>query len=155
MEITKLIGYKSKPQVRVAFIDPLLESGELLRTIPDKPSSTNQRYVIRGFDSVIFSREAVLEFCRVPRRKPEICEHFGQNLYQMRFIVNPLIEDGSLRACDESMQNNAWKRYVAAEYADEFIMVDRDKQIQEFCQEPRTSPQMAEFLGMRKPAHAT
>ena len=44
-EIQEQLGIKSKRYVRQILINSLLESGELMRTIPDKPNSPKQRYV--------------------------------------------------------------------------------------------------------------
>ena len=44
-EIQEYLGIKSDRFVRQEVIQPLLESGKLIRTIPDKPSSPKQKYV--------------------------------------------------------------------------------------------------------------
>lgn len=44
-EIQEKLGIKSERYVRQILINSLLESGELIRTIPDKPNSPKQRYV--------------------------------------------------------------------------------------------------------------
>ena len=44
-EIQEQLGIKSERYVRQILINSLLESGELIRTIPDKPNSPKQRYV--------------------------------------------------------------------------------------------------------------
>jgi ATP-dependent DNA helicase RecG len=41
-----LSGYESRTSFRNIYIKPLLEAGLLLRTIPDKPNSPHQQYVI-------------------------------------------------------------------------------------------------------------
>lgn len=43
-EIMNHIGYKHKYNVKHRYIDPLIESGFLTMTIPDKPNSRNQKY---------------------------------------------------------------------------------------------------------------
>ena len=91
----------------------------------------------------------MLAYCQTPRRKHQIAEHFNQSTYQMRFIVDPLIADGKLRACDQSIKNNAWRRFVSA---DSDISADRDEQIQQFCKVPRFRKELAEFLDISKTA---
>ena len=43
-EITKLLDYKSRRIIH-KYINPLIEKGRLARTIPNKPSSMNQKYI--------------------------------------------------------------------------------------------------------------
>ena len=43
-EIAKMLGYKDRKTVH-KYLDPLLESGIVARTIPDKPNSRNQKYI--------------------------------------------------------------------------------------------------------------
>ena len=43
-EISKKIGYQDKRKFRENYINPLLKRGLLKRTIPDKPTSSNQKY---------------------------------------------------------------------------------------------------------------
>lgn len=44
LEIADMLGYKDKKTVR-KYIKPLVKQGRLAMTIPDKPSSSNQKYV--------------------------------------------------------------------------------------------------------------
>ena len=44
-EIADFIGYKSLKQVTKIFIKPLIDDGRLSMTIPDKPTSSKQKYV--------------------------------------------------------------------------------------------------------------
>ena len=46
-EIQEYLGITSERYVRQMLIYPLLESGALVRTIPDKPKSPKQKYVRR------------------------------------------------------------------------------------------------------------
>lgn len=43
-EIMKKLGYKSAPTLKRDYIRPLVEFGKLKMTIPDKPTSKNQKY---------------------------------------------------------------------------------------------------------------
>ena len=45
IEIMQFLGYSSKRQFNEKFMKPLLESGQLVMTIPDKPNSKNQKYI--------------------------------------------------------------------------------------------------------------
>lgn len=44
-EIVEYMGYKSMKSFSKRYISPLLENGKLVMTMPDKPSSKNQKYV--------------------------------------------------------------------------------------------------------------
>ena len=44
-EITEFCGYKDTRSFTSHYIKPLLESGQLKMTLPEKPSSRNQKYV--------------------------------------------------------------------------------------------------------------
>ena len=46
-EIQKCLEIKSERCIREKIITPLLENGRLKRTIPEKPSSPKQRYIIK------------------------------------------------------------------------------------------------------------
>jgi hypothetical protein len=142
-EVAKLIGYKSIANIRKIYLIPLIANGEMQYTIPEKPLSRSQLFVTMGYEADMVTKEAVLEFCRIPRRKNEIAAQFKQSKYQMRFIVTPLIENGKLLPCDESVNNNAWKRFVSA---DAGIPMDRVQQLKEFCREPRSRKEIAVFL---------
>lgn len=45
-EITAFLGFKNSKGVAKNHLKPLLEAGKLVMTIPDKPNSKNQKYVI-------------------------------------------------------------------------------------------------------------
>ncbi len=44
-EIMKCLGYKNRRRFARDYIEPLLKQGVLIMTIPDKPTSRNQKYV--------------------------------------------------------------------------------------------------------------
>ncbi len=48
-EIADYLGIQTGYYAMQSYVRPLIESGELLMTIPDKPKSRNQRYVAAGF----------------------------------------------------------------------------------------------------------
>ena len=43
-EILKYLGLKSKTNFIKRTLNPLIEKGLLVRTVPDKPNSSNQKY---------------------------------------------------------------------------------------------------------------
>lgn len=46
-EIMELLGLKSRPSFKKRILDPMLENGLLKMTIPEKPTSRNQKYVAK------------------------------------------------------------------------------------------------------------
>ena len=44
-EMVNFLGWKDRAKFRKRFIDPLIEQGIIEMTIPDKPQSSNQRYI--------------------------------------------------------------------------------------------------------------
>jgi len=48
MEIQEFLGLKHRRSFKESVLQPLLESGLLIQTIPDKPSSPKQRYIARN-----------------------------------------------------------------------------------------------------------
>lgn len=44
-EIMDKVGYKNRTRFRRTYIKPLVEKGVLKMTIPEKPTSKNQKYV--------------------------------------------------------------------------------------------------------------
>ncbi len=44
LEIADMLGYKEKKSVR-KFLNPLIAEGRIAMTIPDKPTSRNQKYI--------------------------------------------------------------------------------------------------------------
>ena len=44
-EIMEYIGYKNRTRFRRDYIKPLVKKGLLKMTIPDKPTSRNQKYI--------------------------------------------------------------------------------------------------------------
>ena len=47
VQIQEFCGIKSKTYFKTKILSPLLSGGQLVATIPDKPSSPNQKYVRR------------------------------------------------------------------------------------------------------------
>ena len=45
-EIMERCNYRGRKYFRQTFIDPLLDSGRLKMTIPEKPNSSKQKYVV-------------------------------------------------------------------------------------------------------------
>jgi len=82
-------------------------------TLPNFPTSNNQRYVTAGFEPPVASNENILEYCKTPRRKKEIEEHFNLSSFQLRQHIDPLIQEGKLKGSDPANPKNHWQKYIA------------------------------------------
>ena len=49
-EMMNFLGWKDRTKFRKRFIHPLIEKEILARTVPDKPKSSNQRYIVTNRD---------------------------------------------------------------------------------------------------------
>jgi len=60
-EILVFCGHKSKKWFTKNYIAPLLKSGKLRMTIPDKPNSRNQKYIVDGQKKMVDDGKAELK----------------------------------------------------------------------------------------------
>ena len=122
-EIYRWLGLKASHYATHTFIMPLVKSGKLIMTLPNFPTSNNQRYVTVGYEPPIASIEKILEYCKTPRRKKEIEEHFNLTSFQLRQHIDPLIQEGKLKGSDPANPKNHWQRYASA---NTFEMISTD-----------------------------
>ena len=145
VEITTMMGRSAVAWTKRGYVLPLLNSGQLLMTLPEKPNAINQKYVTAEANVLIVSTESVLAYCQKPRRKGEIYAHFGTSAWQMRSILDPLIEDGRLIGSDPENPKNHWQRFVSA---DSGYSVEKDENIIKYCQIPRSRQEIAKQFGI-------
>jgi predicted ArsR family transcriptional regulator len=141
-EIGTFLGLSTVAFINRGYLQPLIDSGRLLKTIPTYNSNI-QRFVTAEYAPPIPTVEAILELCQTPHTKTEISKHYGISNFQMRKIREPLIEGGQLIGEDAANPRNHWQRYVAAGAAD-----SKDERIIQFCQTPRSRTELAEHLGL-------
>jgi len=97
-------------------LQPLIAGGKLKMTIPAIPTSTRQRFVIHGSDIIVFSEEALIEFCRVPRVRIEIMKHFDYNTAEgMKNLLRKLLRNGKIKYLNPEMSMCRWRKYIKAE----------------------------------------
>jgi predicted ArsR family transcriptional regulator len=113
--------------------------------LPQNQANRNQRFVNAEVEIAIPTEAAIIEYCKIPRRKKEIREHFGLKIFQVKSHVDPLIADGRLKGTEPNNPQNYWQRYVSAEYG---APVSLNELILEFCKEPRTRKEIAERTGI-------
>ena len=94
-EICNLLGKSTIPYLNRTYLQPLVESGKLLLTVPNYASNM-QRYVNAENAGLIPTDGAILDYCKVPRTKTEIEQHFGLSHFMAVKHYNPLIESGKL-----------------------------------------------------------
>jgi len=98
-----------------ASIQPLVDSGKLKMTMPAVPTSTRQKFVITESSVEIFSEEALIEFCREPKTRLEIMEHFGYDgIAGMKILLGRLIKNGKLKYLNPEMPMCRWQKYIKA-----------------------------------------
>jgi len=79
------------------YIDKLVIDGKLKMTIPQSPSAKQQKFVKADVDMIIFTEDALIEFCRTPRTKGEITEHFCLTTkMSLSNYLFPLIDAGKI-----------------------------------------------------------
>ena len=143
-EIIEFLGLEYRQWSKNKYIRPLLENGKLKTMLPRYEVHPKQRYINAEVEIAIPTDEAIIEYCKVPRRKKEIREHFGLKVFQVKSHVDPLIADGRLKGTEPNNPQNYWQRYVSAEYE----LLTLDEIILDFCKEPRTRQEIAERTGI-------
>ena len=90
--------------------------------------------------------DEILEFCRVPRKSKEIYAFLGMttNAYLMRTYIKPLVANGRLKLTIPNYASNI-QRYVNAESV---LLIPTDEAILDFCKEPRTKKEIAQYFEM-------
>ena len=57
-DMMKLLGWQDRTKFRRKFIHPLLENGLITMSIPDKPKSPHQQYIITGTGVSILEKKS-------------------------------------------------------------------------------------------------
>ena len=143
-EICNFLGKSTIPYLNRTYLQPLVESGKLLLTVPNYASNM-QRYVNAENAGLIPTDGAILDCCKVPRTKTEIEQHFGLSHFMAAKHYNPLIESGKLIGNMPGSPKSRWQKFVAA---DAGMPITTDDILIEFCTVPRSRPEIAERLGM-------
>ena len=74
------------------YMDELVKIGKLQHTIAYPERAERKKYVTVAddFNFNVFSEEALLEFCKVPRRSREIAKHFCITTKKLSLYLHPL-----------------------------------------------------------------
>ena len=144
-EIIEFLGMEYRQYSRTKYIKPLLDSGKLKLMLPKHKANRTQRFVNAEVEIAIPTDEAIIEYCKIPRRKKEIREYFGLKLFQVKSHIDPLIADGRLKGTEPDNPQNHWQRFVSAEFGKPVSLTEL---ILDFCKEPRTRREIAERTGI-------
>lgn len=99
-EIEKCIGSKNARQ----YTSELVKEGKLRYLYPDIKYCSTQKYINAEIQWEILTDDAVIEYCKEPRTKSEIQNHFKIKESMRKGIVNRLLKDGKLCYTEDSMQ---------------------------------------------------
>ena len=119
-EILEVLGVSNHSTNYKRFIEPLLEKEWLEMTIPDKPTSGNQKYQTtpkgqrilqnsdQAADQATDQELQVLELCKQPHSRKEMLEALGLSNHQYNYqhYIEPLLEHGWLEFRVRSSNNN-------------------------------------------------
>ncbi|MHB2153448.1 Fic family protein [Calditrichota bacterium GD2] len=142
-EIQKFTGLKDRKYFRRNILNPLVEKGLLLLTIPEKPNSPNQKYYSKKNNGKIIPHftpqvtpqatpqvtsqeertKRILAFCEEPRSREEIQKFTGlkDRKYFRRNILNPLVEKGLLLLTIPEKPNSPNQKYYSKKNNSEII----------------------------------
>ncbi len=99
-EIEKHIGSKTASK----YVAELIKQGKLKFTIPSSPYSNKQKYINSEIEYQTYEECDIIEFCREPRTKSEIAEHFNMTTGIRFRMIKKLLEKGLIDYTEESKQ---------------------------------------------------
>lgn len=97
-EIEKHIHSKTALQ----YIRELIADNKLKLTHPDIPTYCQQRYFNAEFDYPQFTDQGVVEYCKEPRTKAEIEQHFNITNSLRKGVVERLLNQGKIDYTEDS-----------------------------------------------------
>lgn len=97
-EIEKHIGSTNARQYTKA----LVEQGKLKYTFPDVPSYSYQKYFNAEIECKQFTDDEIVEYCKEPRTKSEIEQHFNITKSMRKGCLQRLVEQGKICYTKES-----------------------------------------------------
>jgi hypothetical protein len=133
---------------------PIISSGKLAGTLEkmDAKETRGKSYKKRYFMSELAMRKkgnAILEFCSVPRSRPEIEQFLGAGWkYYIRYL-QPLIDGGKLSIIKPDQFRSVDQRFVATDNMDANTIILSEATLQEYCRTPRTRAEMARHFEVK------
>jgi transcription initiation factor TFIIIB Brf1 subunit/transcription initiation factor TFIIB len=109
--------FELKRYLAERYINELVKNGKLKMTMPINPDCKQQGFVDSAVEVMIFSVEALLEYCQTPRSKEEIQQHFGVSTKgALKTFIDPLLENGKLKRTIPEYPTHKWQRFVSGYY---------------------------------------
>lgn len=95
------------------YLQPLIDSGKLKMTIPAIPTSTSQKFIQAESDTIIFSEQALLEYCKTARSKVEMMDYFDYRTNTgIKDFLGRLVREGKLTYLHPEMPMCRWQKYI-------------------------------------------
>lgn len=141
-EIAERLGFDAKYIHR--YTEPLIQSGKLKMTIPERPTSVNQQFVIAEYDMPILCEAEIIEFCKTPRLRKEVAEHFNIPQYTTDGYLLDLVKKGRLKYTIPLSPQAKQQRYVIVDFN---MTILSEETLVEFCAKTKTKAEIYEHFG--------
>ncbi len=141
-EMAERLGFETKYIRR--YTEPLIQNGKLKLTIPERPTSVNQKFVIAEYEMPILSETEIIEYCNTPRLRKEVAQHFDVPQYTTDGYLLDLVKKGRLKYTIPLSPQAKQQRYVVVDFD---IMVLSEEALIEFCATAKTKAEIYEHFG--------
>jgi len=142
-EIVEHFGICSK-YVR-KYIEPLISDGSIIMTIPERPSSIEQRFVAADADAVVISEATVAGFCSEPRSRQDIAERFNLSAENARGYIKELVKAGIIKMTMPLNPKCKQQRFVNPSVEIDAFSAEA---LLDFCATPRSKEEIRERFGV-------
>jgi len=127
------------------YINDLVDKGKLITKYPLELVSRNNCYVAPDTEAIILTEKAVMDFCRIPRRRREIEKHFGLLDYCQKEYIDNMVEKKLLKG-DSPHKAMAYQKLISAEMQDTPKL--SKEEIINFCQEPKSRSEILNHFNL-------
>jgi predicted HTH transcriptional regulator len=139
-EIQAYIKVSDRSYFSIYVLNPLISEKKLLRTMPEKPRSKNQKYITASYNKSVQDTQhdaqhdpqhdtlqdtpqddrqsLILSFCKTPKSRQEIQAFIGikDKVYLREYILLPLIKAGKLVLTIAKKPRSKYQKYVVKGY---------------------------------------
>ena len=147
-ELVAFLGCEKGQQKK--YIHSYINKGIIKMLKPEKPTSSGQRFIStsslaeyeptkreykpRVNRGLILNTETIQEFCRTPRTRQEVADHFGLKIYTARLELKELVKRGKLKTTIPLTPEAHLQRYA---HPDIEILQLSEEALLEYCKTPR------------------